>query len=251
MIRKGTILLIALLGLAFSGCQTITREMVQANLELVIPEGDGKFPVVIHYQGTGGNNRRAYKWASWFKSMGVASAIVDNARIRSRPENPSGSMYTEDAAFAWDILTAHPKIDTNRFALMGFSRGGQQTLEAGPHFSGKRAVPSFIFALYPGGWGPDKCYSTHGKPTEAHIFFGDRDDVDAYEGYGRACRALAYVEPSVKFHELKGATHGYDDDYSFTFTCCLGRPVSVEPNPEAVERTKAIIERAIRTRWNP
>lgn len=251
MVRHGTILLIALMGLGASGCRTVTREMVEANLELVTPEGEGGFPVVIYYQGTGGHNRRAHTWASWFKSLGVASAIVDNARIRGRAENPSGSMYTEDAALAWDLLRANPKIDTSRFALMGFSRGGQQALEAGWDFGGKRAVPSFVVALYPGGWGPGRCSSAHGKSTAVHIFFGDRDDVDTYEGYGRACRALAEVDRSIEFHELKGATHAYDDDYSFTFHCCRGRPVRVEPNAEAVERTKTIIEKAIRSRWNP
>lgn len=251
MVRHGTILLIALMGLGASGCRTVTREMVEANLELVTPEGEGRFPVVIYYQGTGGHNRRAHTWASWFKSMGVASAIVDNARIRGRAENPSASMYTEDAALAWDLLRANPRIDTSRFALMGFSRGGQQALEAGWDFGGKRAAPSFVVALYPGGWGPGRCSSTHGKSTAVHIFFGDRDDVDTYEGYGRACRALAEVDRSIEFHELTGATHAYDDDYSFTFRCCRGRPVRVEPNAEAVERTKTVIEKAIRSRWNP
>ena len=227
----------------------VTTEMVQAHLQVVTPDGNGPFPVVIYYQGTGGHNRRAHNWAQWFKSLGVASAIVDNARMRGRRENPSGSMYPEDAALAWDILTANPRIDPRRFALMGFSRGGQQALEAAPLFRGKRAAPDFVFALYPGGWGPDRCYSSHPKTTAVHVFFGDRDDVERWEGYSSACRSLAYVARNVEFHELKGATHAYDDDYAFTFYCCRGRPVQVEPSRNAVEQTRAIIEKVIRTRW--
>ncbi|OGL29918.1 MAG: hypothetical protein A3G44_08380 [Candidatus Rokubacteria bacterium RIFCSPLOWO2_12_FULL_73_47] len=224
--------------------------MVQKNLTVAIPERDGKFPVVIFYQGTGGGNRRAEKWASWFKTLGVASAIVDNAGIRNRTTNPARSMYTEDAAIAWDLLKTHPRIDTSRFALMGFSRGGQQALEAGPHFTGERAAPTFVFALYPGGWGPDRCRSTYGRPTQVHIFFGDLDDVGRDEGYSHACSGLARGRDPVEFHELKGATHGYDDVFSYTFTYGRARIARVEPNPDAVERTKSIIAKAIRARWD-
>lgn len=172
--------------------------------------------------------------------------------MRNRTRNPSGSMYTEDAAIAWDLLRANPKIDTRHFALMGFSRGGQQALEAGPLFASKGQVPSYIFALYPGGWGSDKCFSAHNKPTEVHIFFGDQDDVDRYENVVYACSSLAKSRDNVEFHTLKGATHGYDDISSYTFKCCRGgQTVHVEPNPEAVQKTRAIIEKAIKTGWKP
>lgn len=252
ILHNGIVRLIGVLCLGASACAatTITPEMVQKNLSVVIPEGDGKFPVIIFYQGTGGDTRRASTWASWFKTLGVASAIVDNARMRNRTRNPSGSMYTEDAFFAWDLLKTNPKIDTSRFALMGFSRGGQQALEAGPLFESKGRVSSFIFALYPGGWGSDKCFSTHKKPSEVHIFFGDQDEVDRYERVGSACKSLEKWRDNVEFHELSGATHGYDDIHAYTFTCCKGQTVRVEPNPGAVEKTKAIIEKVIKAGWN-
>jgi len=253
MIDKGIVILIVAFCFSLYACATttVTPEMVKENFSLRIPQGTGPFPVVIYYQGTGANNRRSEEWARWFKTMGVASAIVDNARIRKRKKNPSKSMYTKDAAFAWNLLKDNPKIDTNRFARMGFSRGGQQALEAGPHFRGKRrALPSFVFALYPGGWGIDECRSTHREPTKVHIFYGDLDDIEKYEGTLSACRGLAKWRDNVEFHELNGATHAYDDLYHFTFYCCKGRPVLVDPNPEAVKMTKAIIEKAIKAGWN-
>lgn len=253
MIHKCSVFILVSLLFLVSACvtMTITPEKVQKNLSVIIPEGVGKFPVVIYYQGTGGNTGRAQEWASWFKTMGVASAIVDNAGIRNRKDNPSESMYTEDAAFAWDLLKTNPKIDTSRFALMGFSRGGGMALMAGRHFGDERPVPSFVFTLYPGGWGVrNECRNSHRKLTEVHIFYGDRDDVNTYEGYANACRDMASRQDNMEFHLLKGATHVYDDIYSHTFYCCGGRPVRIEPNPEAVERTKAIIEKAIKAGWN-
>jgi dienelactone hydrolase len=192
---------------------TIPPDVTRKHLVVVSPEGDGKFPVVIFYQGTGGGNRRAERWAAWFKTIGVASAIVDNAGIRNRTSNPWGD-YAEDGATAWDLLRAHPQIDTNRFALMGFSRGGQQALDAGGYFGGARPAPSFVFALYPGGWGTNACWSLHRKPTQVHFFYGELDEITGYDGTSHACRALETSSGSVKFHELKGATHGYDDIYS-------------------------------------
>lgn len=252
MIQKFLVFILISALFFVSACVTnqVKPEMVQNNIRVLLPDGDGKFPFVIYYQGTGANNRRAEEWSRWFKTIGVASVIVDNAKIRNRSRNPSGSMYTEDAAIAWDLIKTNRKIDMSRFALMGFSRGGQQALEARRHFKGKRPAPSFVFALYPGGWGLDKCFSTHKKPTEVHIFFGDQDDVSRYDRISPACRSLAKWRDNVEFHELSGATHGYDDIYSYSFNCCKGQPVRVEPNTEAVNRTKAIIKKAIKAGWN-
>jgi len=252
MIHKSSVFILVSVLLLVSACATskITPEMVQANLTVVTPEGSGKFPVVIYYQATGRGMQIMMTWARWFKSIGVASAIVDNATIRNRTDNPTGSMYTEDAAIALDLLKDNPRIDTTRFALMGFSRGGQQALEAGPHFIGKRALPSFVFALYPGGWGPDRCGNSHKKPTEVHIFYGDIDDINHYDRTNSACKSLAMRMNNGKFHELRGATHCYDANISFPLFCCGGKPVRVEPNPEAVETTRAIIRNAIKAGWN-
>ena len=253
MIHKSSVFILVSVLLLVSACATlkITPEMVQANLTVVMPEGSGKFPVVIYYQGTGRGMRTMMTWARWFKSIGVASAIVDNATMRNRTDNPTGSMYTEDAAIAWDLLKTHPKIDTSRFALMGFSRGGGMALMAGRHFGNERPVPSFVFALYPGGWGVrNECRNSHRKPTEVHIFFGDRDDVNTYDGYADACRNMASRQDNMEFHLLKGATHCYDTNFSFPLFCCGGKPVRVEPNPEAVETTKVIIRNAIKAGWN-
>ena len=83
-----------------------------------------------------------------------------------------------------------------------------------------------------------------------HIFFGDRDDVNTYDGYGDACRVMARGSDNMEFHLLKGATHGYDHPRSGAFTCCGGGTVRVEYNPEAVAETKAIIEKAVKAGWN-
>jgi dienelactone hydrolase len=225
--------------------------MVEQRLTVLTPEGAGPFPVVIYYQGTGGNDRRALSWANWFKTVGVAAAIVDNAGLRQRPSNPTGSRYTEDAAAVWDLLNADDRIDTARFALMGFSRGGGMALNAGHHFGDERSIPDFVFALYPGGFGRGRCPTNHESRTQVHIFFGDKDDVARADSLWGACRSTAKWNDNVTYHALSGATHGYDDDFGYSFSCC--RPpvkVSVVPNEDAVKATRTAIAQAIRSRWN-
>ena len=249
MYRIGTACLVAVC-LGVAGCQTIAPEQVAKHLTLVTPEGAGPFPVVIMYQGTGGNSPREPRWAEWLKEKGVASALVDNAGMRSRRRNPSGSRYTEDGAIAWDLLRADARIDTSRFALMGFSRGGGMVLKAGGHFGGERPLPDFVFAFYPGGFGSSECGSTHGESTEVHIFFGEKDDVARADSLLGACRSAAAWNDNVFYHELKSATHAYDSGVPYTFTCCSPvTTVRVEPNPDAVVLTKSIIGKALRGRW--
>lgn len=219
-------------------------------MSVVTPDGQGPFPVVIFYQGTAGNSRRSRSWAAWFKERGVASAIVSNAGMRKRNQNPSGSNYSVDGALAWDILRGDPRIDTDHFALMGFSRGGQQALNAGPLFNGERAEPDFVFAFYPGGWGVNNCRDSHGPETEVHFFFGDKDDVCKAEHNDSACMRIAEHRDEVFFHRIENATHAFDDTMGNRFTCC-SPPVVVKivPNPEAVDVAREIIEQAIGRRW--
>lgn len=236
---------------AVAACQqSIEPEQVKKNLRVVTPDGAGPFPVVIMYQGTGGSTAREPRWAGWLKGKGIATVIVDNAGIRNRFKNPTGSRYTGDGAIAWDLLKADDRIDTNRFALMGFSRGGGMALEAGSHFGGKRSVPDLVFALYPGGFGRARCNSDHPESTEVHIFFGDKDDVALVDDLWQACRSTAYWNDNVFYHSLKDATHGYDDERGASFTCCSPpTKVRVELNEDAVAATKSVIEKAIQARW--
>ncbi len=123
-------------------------------------------------------------------------------------------------------------------------------LHAGRHFGDERAVPSFVFALYPGGFGRAECGSNHADSTEVHIFFGDKDDVARVDGLWDACRSTAQWYDNVFYHDMKGATHGYDFGRSFGFICCSPTTiVRVESNEDAVALTKSIIEKAMRARW--
>jgi dienelactone hydrolase len=105
--------------------------------ELRIPRaGIDRLPAVVLLHGSGGVAGNVDDWAQMFNSMGIAAFIVDSFTTRGiqstvNDQDQLGRLaMTVDAYRALEMLANHPRIDPDRVALMGFSRGGQATLYA-------------------------------------------------------------------------------------------------------------------------
>jgi dienelactone hydrolase len=105
--------------------------------ELRIPRaGTDRLPVVVLLHGSGGVGGNVDEWAQMLNSMGVAAFIVDSFTARGiqstvNDQDKLGRLaMTVDAYRALEMLAKHPRLDPDRIALMGFSRGGQATLYA-------------------------------------------------------------------------------------------------------------------------
>lgn len=216
-----------------------------------LPAGDQKVPLVILIEGTGGtrpNNRSV--WAEWLNARGVAVAQVRSAATRGRNDwsgTSCGLQYSGDARDALDLARiTQPRVDTTRFAVMGFSRGGTEVLNSAKSFNGAPAAPTAVFAFYPGceGW----CSTDYSKngPTAVNILYGDADDWGQYrDSYGQ-CRRLAGGK--ITFHSLPGAHHGFDNRYTGTFNVA-GKVFRYQPNAEATETARAIVWQALAPPW--
>jgi dienelactone hydrolase len=110
-------------------------------------------PAVILLHGSGGISGYVTDWEMDLNSMGVATFVIDCFKGRgivntNNDQSQLGRLsMIVDAYRALDVLAKHPRIDPNRIAIMGFSRGGQAALLQ-PE---QRAVCRIYFIL-PGLW---------------------------------------------------------------------------------------------------
>jgi dienelactone hydrolase len=106
--------------------------------ELRIPQGiSGRAPVVIILHGAGGLGPSNELWSRVLNEIGIATFSIDtnSGRNLDSVSTDQGLLgffaYTLDAYRARDLLASHPRIDADRIALMGTSRGGRGALYAG------------------------------------------------------------------------------------------------------------------------
>lgn len=216
------------------------------------PPGIPKAPFVILIEGSGGTGANAKSpWVDWFRARGIAVAQVRSAASRGQRDwSGTGCTlnYSNDARDVLDLAQAEqPRIDTTRFAIMGFSRGGTQVLNSARSFRGAPAQPAAVFALYPGcdGW----CQTDYAKdgPTPVHILYGDADEWGKLKDTFGLCRKLAGGK--ITFHSLAGAHHGFDGTSTGTFRAA-GSTYRYEPNAAALEAARDIVARQIGAAWN-
>jgi len=188
---------------------------------LRVAQGPGRLPLVVLVPGSGGINASADVWDRQFEAMGVSTfaldsfagrGIVSTAVDQSQLGRLNGIL---DLYRALAVLAAHPRVDPNRIAVMGFSRGAQTTLYASLKRFHKMWNPGGIdpagyIALYP------PCITTYIGDTDVsdhpiRMFHGISDD---YVEIG-PCRAyferLKQTARDVQMIEYPDTWHAYDN----------------------------------------
>jgi dienelactone hydrolase len=99
--------------------------------ELRIPRaGTDRLPAVVLLHGSGGASGLQDNWAKEFNGLGIATFIIDSFTgrgiVSTGPDQDQLSRLTGvlDAYRALELLAKHPRIDSGRVMVMGFSRGG-------------------------------------------------------------------------------------------------------------------------------
>jgi dienelactone hydrolase len=105
--------------------------------QLRIPRpGTDRLPAVVLLHGSGGVGTNVIDWEEQLNSIGVATFVLDAFTGRgivgtATDQAQLGRLaMIYDAYRALEILEKHPRIDPQRIAVMGFSRGGQAALYA-------------------------------------------------------------------------------------------------------------------------
>jgi dienelactone hydrolase len=189
--------------------------------ELRLPRGGtDRVPVVVLVHGIGGLMMNVDEWARTLNSWGFGAFILDNLSGRGITGMTPDDFRLSELARTVDVfralarLAAHPRIDPERIAVMGFSRGATAILLSSVDRFRKQHGPAdaqfaAYIALYPG------CSTRYRDDAKVaarpiRVFHGTGDDWTPVE----PCRALVFdmkkAGADVTLTEFAGATHAYD-----------------------------------------
>lgn len=189
--------------------------------ELRIPTfGNDKLPAVILVHGSGGINNNVTEWAAEFNKLGIAVFILDTFTGRGIVNTIADQNLLSSFAMLYDsyraleILSKHPRIDPNRIAIMGFSKGAIASLYSSmTRFHKLYASPGTKFAghiaLYaPCNTGYIEDLVTSGAPIR--LFHGLSDNYVLAEHCKEYADKLKQTGADVAFFSYPGAHHSYD-----------------------------------------
>jgi dienelactone hydrolase len=190
--------------------------------QLKIPRaGSERLPAVVLLHGSGGVGGNVVDWENDLNQMGIATFVLDaftGRGITSTSANQAllGRLaMTYDAYRALEILEKHPRIDSRRVALMGFSRGGQAVLyAASKRFQGLHGPASGLdFAAYVpfyASCGTRFVDDENFSPKPIRMFHGAADNYVPVAPCREYVQRLKAKGVDVALTEYPGAHHAFD-----------------------------------------
>jgi dienelactone hydrolase len=188
--------------------------------QLRIAASSGRLPVVVLQHGSGGMAANIDLWEREFNAMGVSTFALDGftGRGLTQVNTDQASLgrlnFILDIYRSLDILAKHPRVDPQRIALMGFSRGGQAVLYASLKRFNKMWNRSGVeFAAYIPFY-PD-CATTYVSDTDVadrpiRIFGGAPDDYNPIGLCKAYVQRLKAAGRDVEVTEYPSAQHAFD-----------------------------------------
>jgi dienelactone hydrolase len=188
--------------------------------EFRIAQGLGKLPVVVLMHGSSGVGAGMEPWVRQLNGLGISTFVIDGFSGRGLTAvGPNQGLlgrlnFIVDIYRSLEILARHPRVDPERIALMGFSRGGQATLYASLDRFQKLWNKSGVqFAAYIPFY-PD-CSTTYATNTEIaarpiRIYHGTPDDYNPVASCKAYLARLQEAKRDVVLTEYPDSQHGFD-----------------------------------------
>ena len=190
--------------------------------QLRIPRpGTDKLPAVVLLHGSGGVGMNVVDWEQELNSMGVATFVIDAFTGRgivtaNTNQGLLGRLaMTYDAYRALEILEKHARIDPQRIAVMGFSRGGQAALYASVKRFQRMHGPAsgMDFAAYMpfyASCGTKFVDDDEVSPNPIRMFHGAADNYVPVAPCRDYVERLKAKDAKVTLTEYAGAHHVFD-----------------------------------------
>jgi dienelactone hydrolase len=188
--------------------------------EFRLAQGSGRMPVVVLMHGSSGVGATMEAWVRTFNAMGISTFVIDGfTGRRLTAVGPNQALLGRlnlivDIYRALDILSSHPRVDPDRIALMGFSRGGQAALFASlDRFDRLWNKSGIRFAAYIPFY-PD-CSTSYVGDTDVadkpiRIFHGAPDDYNPLASCKAYVARLQEARRDVVLTEYPDSEHGFD-----------------------------------------
>jgi dienelactone hydrolase len=255
--------------------QALARETVQQRIDallpgadLVMPEGEGPFPVVIQLHGCGGKGDFQLGWAEVARKAGWAVIVVDSYRHRniSRLQayatvctgmNLWGRERAGDLYAMMEWVRAQSWADPGRIAVAGWSHGGwtaldAMTLKPGAEMANstrlvglsdeplKGLVGAFVVYPYvgPGSVAWMRGLITFDAPVKALV--GTADVIVGNRSLARTLQKMRTPGTPVDVTLLEGATHAFDEPKA--------KDLRVRYDPELTERAHTMYRDFLKAR---
>jgi dienelactone hydrolase len=187
---------------------------------LRLPPGTGRVPAVVVTHGCTGFTGAETYWGSHLVQLGVATFLVNSFAGRNIPRctghTISIASVLTDVYRARELLAAHPRIDPERIALMGFSFGGRTALWASQvRFQGRYDPGPSRFAAYLAFY-PTNCHITlvdedRVNDVPIRIFHGAADDATRLDRCKEYVGRLRQAGVDMTLFEYAGAKHWFDN----------------------------------------
>ena len=194
--------------------------MIAGELRIPKPETD-RLPAVVLVHGSGGIGSNYGMWAGELNKAGFATFVADSFTGRgitnTITDQSQLSTYTmmNDAFAALAVLGKHPRIDPNKIAVMGFSKGAVPALYASMNrFQSAHAPEGASFAAYIGFYTPCNTAMIDDEKVSAkpiRLYHGIADDWVPVGPCRDYVARLKKAGANIDLVEYPGAYHAFDN----------------------------------------
>lgn len=192
--------------------------------ELRLPQGQAaKFPAVVLVHGSGGINGGADLWVHGFNDNGIATFVLDT--FSGRGITSTGQDQTQlhnlammvDAYKALEILAKHPRIDSSKISIIGFSKGAVASMFSSSTRFRTMYGTNAKFASHIGLYTPCNTRflgDTTVTGVPMRFFHGTTDDYVNVGPCREFVQELKQRGVDVALTEFPDTEHGYDNALS-------------------------------------